>query len=242
MKFQSGFRNGLLVQYIASITCALASMSFGLTNGWMSPFLPHLLSDSSLIPMTSSEASWCAVASQLGCLIGAFIAANLADRIGRKYTILMMAPMVFACQIGIGYVRHVWYLFLLRMIIGIADGSCSTTIPMYVGEIASPDIRGFLSSLTCLFFISGTLTMNIIGSYLSIWTCSLICACIPAVHFAAFIFMPESPYYYIKRKKYELAERSLKIFQGSTNVTKDMEVLKEANSVTGRKRDKPQIH
>ncbi|KAG5887998.1 hypothetical protein JTB14_016622 [Gonioctena quinquepunctata] len=114
------------------------------------------------------------------------------------------------------------------MIIGITEGACYTALPMYIGEIASPDIRGFLSSLITTFFILGMLLVNALGSFLSIWTSSMISAIIPAIHFFSFLFMPESPYFYIKVKKYEQAERSLRIFQGTTVVAKEMEVIKGA--------------
>ncbi|KAG5887994.1 hypothetical protein JTB14_016618 [Gonioctena quinquepunctata] len=178
--------------------------------------------------MTSDQASWCAISPHIGCLLGALVAANLADRIGRKYTILIMAPVVFACQVGIGYVGNVWYLCSLRVIIGMAEGACFLALPMYTGEIASPEIRGFLSSLICLFFILGVLLMNVLGSYLSILTFSWISSSVPAIHFLGFVFMPETPYYYIKVKEYEKAERSLMIFRGTKNVAKEMEVLKDA--------------
>ncbi|KAG5887995.1 hypothetical protein JTB14_016619 [Gonioctena quinquepunctata] len=114
------------------------------------------------------------------------------------------------------------------MIIGVTEGTCFTTLPMYLGEIASPDIRSFLSSLVMIFYILGTLLINIIGIFSSIWTSSLIIACVPAIHFLGFVSMPESPYFYIKVRKFEQAEQSLKIFLGSTNVHEEMNGLKEA--------------
>ncbi|XP_023030216.2 facilitated trehalose transporter Tret1 [Leptinotarsa decemlineata] len=226
MMFQSWFCRGNVVQYVAAISGALSIASYGMNSTWMSPFLPYLLSESSIIPMNSDEAAWCAIAPLIGCIFGALIGANLTDRIGRKYTILIMAPVVFICQIGIGYATDVWYLFALRMTIGVTDGACLTAMPMYVGEIASPDKRGFLSSLVCLFFLCGALLINTLGSFFSIWTCSIVGACIPAVHFIGFIFMPESPHFYIKVKEYQKAERSLRIFRGDSNVAKELRCSK----------------
>ncbi|KAG5881524.1 hypothetical protein JTB14_008450 [Gonioctena quinquepunctata] len=217
-----------IFQYLAAVTGALATVSSGINSSWTSPFITYLTSNSSIIPMTSDEAGWCAVSPALGCILGPPIAACLVDRIGRKNTVLLMAPLVFFSQIGIGLVRNVWYLCLLRLFIGAADGACFTALPMYVGEIASPDIRGFLSSLICLFFTVGVLLINTIGCFFSIFTCSIICACVPAIHFLGFVFMPESPYYYIKVKKFQLAERSLKIFTGSANVDEQLELLSDA--------------
>ncbi|XP_074036104.1 facilitated trehalose transporter Tret1 isoform X1 [Leptinotarsa decemlineata] len=207
---------------------ALASMSSGINASWTSPFISYLTSNSSTIPMTSDEAGWCAIAPALGCVVGPPMAALLVDRIGRKKTVLALAPVVFFSQLGIGLIRNVWILSLFRLLIGAADGAGFTALPMYIGEISSPDIRGFLSSLICLFFTLGVLLINTIGCFLSIFTCSLICAAIPAIQFLGFVFMPESPYYYIKVKKFQEAEQSLKKFTGLENVEEEMKVLSEA--------------
>ncbi|KAG5887989.1 hypothetical protein JTB14_016613 [Gonioctena quinquepunctata] len=225
---QSSFCRGNIVQYLASITVAISIISYGINISWTSPFLPYLTSNSSIIPTTSEEGSWCAISHLIGCPFGAFLAALLLDRIGRKNTILSMAPPVFVCFILMAYARNIWYLSFLRFIIGISDGAMFTAVPMYIGEIAAPDIRGFLSSLICVFYLFGILLINTLGMYLDIFTCSMISAVAPAVHFVSFFFMPESPYFYIKVKRFKRAERSLRLLRGCSDVAKDMEVLKEA--------------
>ncbi|CAH1164360.1 unnamed protein product [Phaedon cochleariae] len=230
-----------IFQYLAAITGAFAATSYGINSSWTSPFSIYLTSTSSIIPMTSESLSWCAISPLMGCFIGALIAANISDRIGRKSTILIMAPVVFLCCIGIGYVRNIWYLVVLRMIIGVTDGAVFTALPMYIGEIAEPRIRGFLSSLVCLFFISGVLIINTIGSFFTIHTCSMISACIPVLHFIGFCFMPESPYYYIKAKQYKRAEESLMVLRGTSNVSNEFQVMTEAVRLQEDMVEKPKI-
>ncbi|KAG5884690.1 hypothetical protein JTB14_000386 [Gonioctena quinquepunctata] len=225
MVFTLGIGGERIYQYVASVTGALAMMSFGINASWTSPFITFLKSNSSIIPMTSDEAGWCAISPNMGCIVGALIAAYIADVIGRKHTVLLMAPIVFFCQIAIGVIRNVWQLSVMRFLIGAADGACFTALPMYVGEISSPDIRCFLSSLIGTFFIVGVLLINTIGSLFSIFTCSFICAAIPAIHFIGFIFMPESPHYYIKVQKYPEAEQSLKTFRGKINVDEELKSI-----------------
>ncbi|KAG5887999.1 hypothetical protein JTB14_016623 [Gonioctena quinquepunctata] len=98
MVCKSGFFGKWVFQYLATVTGTFSLMSYGVNTCWTSPYLPYLLSNSSIIPMTSDQASWCAIAPLIGCLPGALVAANIADRIGRKYTILIMAPVVSAVK------------------------------------------------------------------------------------------------------------------------------------------------
>ncbi|XP_023022202.1 facilitated trehalose transporter Tret1 [Leptinotarsa decemlineata] len=219
---------GRIFQYLASVTGALTMMSFGINACWTSPFVTYLKSNSSIIPMTSNEVAWCIISPGIGGIIGAPIAAYFADKIGRKYTILMMAPPVFFSQLSIGYVRNVWVLFILRLIIGVADGACFTVVPMYIGEISAPKIRGFLSSLISFFFVLGVLLINTLGCFLSIFSCSIICASVPAIHFLGFIFMPESPYYYIKVNDIKAAKQALITLRNTVNVEEDLKVICDA--------------
>ncbi|CAG9813745.1 unnamed protein product [Phaedon cochleariae] len=228
-----------LFHYLATLSCSLSMMSYGINFSWTSPYLPILTSNTSIIPMTSEEGSWCAISPIPGCVIGALISANLADRIGRKHTILVLAPVVLACFVAIGYVRNYWWLLTLRMVIGIADGAAFALVPMYVGEIVEPQFRGFLASLSYLFYVAGGLVINIIGPAYSIFGSSMISAAIPAIHFLSFAFMPESPYYLVKANKCEQAEHSLRILRGNQDIRKTIEALKDAAKQEAQLGEKP---
>lgn len=203
-------------------------MSSGINLGWTSPYLPKLMSNSSLIPTTSDEGSWCAVAPLLGSPAGAIIAAFLADKIGRKNTTLVMAPIVCISFVGIAFADSIWTISGIRFIIGATEGGLYTTLPMYIGEISDPKIRGFLTSTIAIFAITGTLFINVIGSIFTIFASSLICAFIPLIHMICFSVMPESPYYYIKKSNFVEAKRSLKILRGTSDVDNEMESLCKA--------------
>ncbi|CAG9854998.1 unnamed protein product [Phyllotreta striolata] len=222
------FNKGDLFQYLATITGACSIMSSGINLGWTSPYLPKLMSNSSLIPTTSEQGSWCAVAPLVGAPFGAFSAMFLADKIGRKSTALLMAPIVSVCFVLIAFSSSIWEITLYRFIIGATEGGSYTALPMYIGEISDPKIRGFLSSTIAIFAIIGTLFINIIGSQMDIFMSSIVCSIIPLVHFAAFAFMPESPYYYIKKHNPVAARESLEILRGKAAVDDEMEGLFKA--------------
>lgn len=116
----------------------------------------------------------------------------------------------------------------LRFVIGITDGALYTILPMYVGEIVDPEIRGFLSSLLYTLFIVGMLLINVIGPVMNIFMSALVLSVVPVLHFFSFLFMPESPYYYVKIGNYEGAETSLRILKGSNNTTKEVNIIKAA--------------
>lgn len=162
----------------------------------------------------------------IGCMIGAVLAANIADRIGRKNSMLLLAPLTFFGFFGMAFAGNIWVLSTLKLIIGITDGAMFTILPMYIGEIVDADIRGFLSSTVCLLFIFGILLISVIGSVMSIFSSSLVLASIPTIHFILMLLMPESPYFFVKIEKYEMAKYSLKVFRGEDKVESELENLK----------------
>lgn len=46
---------------------------------------------------------------------------------------------------------------------GLGGGLSFATVPMYLGEIAEPQIRGLLSSLCPVFVVMGILLINVLG-------------------------------------------------------------------------------
>ncbi|XP_056635812.1 facilitated trehalose transporter Tret1-like [Diorhabda sublineata] len=222
------YNKGDIFQYVASIAGAFSIMSSGVNLGWTSPYLPILTRDDSPIPTTSEQGSWCAIAPLLGSPFGALSAMYLSDILGRKITTLLMAPIVAICFVLIAFSKNIWELTAYRFIIGATEGASYTALPMYIGEISDPKIRGFLTATIAIFAISGTLLINVIGSFMGIFTSSIICAGIPLIHFIIFAFMPESPYYYIKKNNHLAAKQSLEIFRGKADVVKEMENLRRA--------------
>lgn len=58
--------------------------------------------------------------------------------------------------------------------------------------------------------------MLCIGPYLSYRNLAFVAAVVPAIFLATFVFMPESPYYLVKRKKYKEAEKNLRILTSNS--------------------------
>lgn len=237
------YKNLLIIfdNFAILISASLAGLGLGANTGWSSPYIPYLLSNSSSIPTTNIQASWCALAPLMGSLVGPLLGANIVDKIGRKKSLLVIAPITFTCFIGMAFSKHIWYLTAFRLAAGLTDGATYTVIPMYIGEIVDPDIREFMSASQCYLFILGTVVINFIGPFLDITTSSFVIALFPLIHWLSFLFMPESPYYFVKIGKYNEAEQSLKKLSGSFNVKEELDILKETIEIESDMNDKPRF-
>ncbi|KAJ5381325.1 uncharacterized protein N7496_003753 [Penicillium cataractarum] len=141
-------------------TCLFASLGcimYGYDQGVMGPILvmenfknhfPYF--DGSTIQ------GWLVAALELGAWAGALINGVLADRISRKYA-MMVAVVIFTLGTGLqSGAQTPAYFFAGRIIGGVGIGMFSMVIPLYQAEIAPPELRGSLVSLQQLSITVGT--------------------------------------------------------------------------------------
>ena len=97
----------------------------------------------------------------IGAMLGALRAGRVSDRLGRRKT-LAIESVVFIIGTAVA-VSAGSYLQLLagRLILGVAVGAASATVPVYLSEISPSQIRGRLMSANQLM-----ITVGILVSYL----------------------------------------------------------------------------
>ncbi|CAH0546086.1 unnamed protein product [Brassicogethes aeneus] len=222
-------------QYWAAFSATLTIVTSGMHYGWPSPSLEQLLHGNSTLHLTQDEGSWMAVMPLLGAIVGSLIVGTTVDILGRKRTIILTSFPFFAAWIMIAYANSPLVLYIARFIAGVADGWAFTAVPMYIGEIADPSIRGKLGSGVSVAWIFGMLLINIVGSYLSIRMTALISSVLPVLGLITFMWMPESPYYHLMRGKYNEAKHSLQTFKGMSDV--DAELSRLSNAVKSQTRN-----
>jgi sugar porter (SP) family MFS transporter len=93
-------------------------------------------------------------APTLGGMVAALVAAPLADRIGRRKVLLILASLYSVSAIASALAPTAEVLVLARFIGGLAFGSLGVA-PMYIGEIAPAEKRGFLVSVNQMNIMLG---------------------------------------------------------------------------------------
>ncbi|EAW14999.1 sugar porter family MFS transporter [Aspergillus clavatus NRRL 1] len=101
----------------------------------------------------------------IGTLMGALIAAPIADRLGRKWSVTIWALMVcvgITVQIS-SPSGHWWQVACGRWVAGLGVGALSLLVPMYQAETGPRHIRGALVSTYQLFITLGIFVANCIN-------------------------------------------------------------------------------
>ncbi|KAL8715903.1 MAG: hypothetical protein Q9220_000570 [cf. Caloplaca sp. 1 TL-2023] len=158
-----GFKGVFINSYAARCAAfaALGGMVFGYDQGVVSIVLvmPQFLER---FPRVSEEASgsgfWKGLLTamiELGALIGALNQGWIADKISRKYSIVV-AVIIFSVG-SILQTASVNYAMLIfgRLIGGVGIGSLSMVSPLYISEISPPEIRGALLVLEEFSIVAG---------------------------------------------------------------------------------------
>lgn len=211
----------------------MASFCNGTVWSWTSPVIPRLYGkkDNPLRePIGPKEASIIASLMPLGLIMGPFIFGTLANRIGRKRTILIAVAPIGACYILKAFAFNVYMFYVARLIGGIGCSCIYTVTPMYIGEIAEDRNRGTLGCFLSLFITMGLFYSYAVGPYLSIKWFSLSIIVVVLLFYVLFTLVgKESPYYLVQvDKEDEALECLTRLRRASPYVVKfEMNKIKE---------------
>ncbi|XP_017776502.1 PREDICTED: facilitated trehalose transporter Tret1-like [Nicrophorus vespilloides] len=208
-------------QILTILLACLVGLTGGVLFAWPSPSIPRLLDGSHVVHVSLEEASYLTVLPPIAAVLSSFVFARLVDKIGRKRTLLFIGvPHVLAFAL-IAFGNSIWLFYLSRFITGIADAAVFAALPMYVGEVATPQVRGSWGNAMAFSIFLGSSLMNVIGAYCSITVTALILGIVPVVFFIVFCFMPETPYYYIMKDKHEEAKIALQWLRQKEDVDEE---------------------
>lgn len=119
--------------------------------------------------------------------------------------------------------QNVFMLYVGRFLVGAAAGAFFVAAPVYIGEIASNENRGKLGTMFQLMVTVGILYAYVVGNFFTVFTFSILCAIVPLLFGSIFVFMPETPHYFVRKNKSHLAIDSLQWLRGSNyNYTHDL--------------------
>jgi sugar porter (SP) family MFS transporter len=219
---------GKAVIWMAAIT-ALGGLLFGYDTGVVSGALLFLKDDFPHI--TSLQKELVTSLLLVGAALGAIGAGRVADRIGRRKTILITAAVFVVGVLGAAFSPAFVLLLAARVVIGLAVGSASMVVPMYIGEAAPPKFRGALVSFNQLAITSGILVSYLVDYGLSSsrdWRLMFGLASIPAILlFAGMLTQAESPAWLVSHGREDDARRVLSRLRHAGAVDEELAVMKE---------------
>ncbi|XP_046649866.1 solute carrier family 2, facilitated glucose transporter member 3-like [Daphnia pulicaria] len=179
-----------------------------------------------VIEETPLELLWAFVVSifLIGGGLGAFIAGSIANRIGRKNTLLVIISLNVIAAIfygTCGLAKSVEMLLIARLIVGIGAGLSTTFVPLYLSELSTPATQNVLGLLCPVginvgLFIGQVLSLEKLLGNEEDWNWLLALTCIPALLcLAVWYYLPETPrYLFVIQQKTDTAFKELSRLRG----------------------------
>ncbi|MFE4214220.1 sugar porter family MFS transporter [Streptomyces sp. NPDC056844] len=215
---------------------ALGGFLFGFDTGVVSGALLYVKQDFGL---NSFEQGSVVSVLLIGAVIGATSAGRLSEGLGRRKA-LGTVGVVFIIGTAIASTAN-GYLMLMagRVILGLAVGAASATVPVYLSEISPTKIRGRLLTMNQLMITLGILIaylVNLAFASSGMWRAMFAVGAVPAALMVAATvwFLPESPQWLISHGQAERARRGIASVTG--RATADTLVARAQDRIAAERR------
>lgn len=213
-----------------ALVVALGGLLFGYDTGVISGALPRIEGDFHLTALSSGVV----VSSILvGAMIGALGAGRVADRFGRRPTLIGAAGVFLVGAVLAALAPSPLWLIVARVILGLGIGAASNVVPVFISEVAPPRQRGWLVSLNQLLITVGIVLAYIANFLLADvphdWRWMFGIAGVPALLFGVgMLTLSESPRWLARNGRIDAARASLKRLRGGGNVEPELEEMAQA--------------
>lgn len=192
---------------------------------------------------------WAMSSVLAGCILGSLLCFLLADKWGRKNSLILAAVLFIISAIGTGYANGLTSFIIYRSIGGLGIGLVSTLSPLYISEISPPKYRGRLVSINQLAIVIGILAaqttnwciaepiakgMNsdeILNSWNAQmgWRYMFWAEILPAIIFLiSLFFIPKTPRFLLRLKRKEKAFTVLQKIGGTQYAVHQIEEVEQS--------------
>ena len=182
-----------------AIIATFGGLLFGYDTGVLNGALSFIVDYFHLNPIEEGLITFTLL---IGAAAGALVGGRIADKFGRRKTILVLAIVFFIGALASALSPTYGVFLVSRFILGLAVGGASVTVPVYLGEVAPFEKRGGIVSRNELMIVGGqflaflfnAIIGNVWGAHTEVWRYMLTIAVLPAiVLFIGMLRQPESP-------------------------------------------------
>ena len=222
-------------RYLTRLTVisTLGGLLFGYDTGVISGALLFIGKD---LHLSLTEQTFVVTSLLFGAIVGAQLGGRLADAIGRRTSMRIYAVVFFLGAIGSGFSPTLSLIYASRVVLGLAVGAASVTVPVYLSEMAPAYRRGRMTTINELMIVSGQFIafginelINSLSDSQSVWRIMLSVAAIPAVAlFIGMFFLPDSPRWYAIKGRLDDARRVLEMSRTPAEAAEEFNIVKAA--------------
>ncbi|ULU23675.1 sugar porter family MFS transporter [Dyella terrae] len=110
---------------------------------------------------------WLMSSALVGCIVGAMCAGMLADRYGRRPSLIIASVLFVVSAIGAAEANDALSFAAFRIVGGIGIGLASGLSPMYIAEVSPAAVRGRLVAINQLTIVIGVLIAQLVNLWIA---------------------------------------------------------------------------
>ncbi|RLN87209.1 hypothetical protein BBJ28_00006564 [Nothophytophthora sp. Chile5] len=220
------------------LSCGVALMSafqFGYNTGATGGINPAVIFPGH----TDLQWAICVSIFAVGGPIGSLTAGQVSSVLGRKKALLVDSFLFIIAGAIMAFAVNIYALILGRFLVGFASGTVSVVVPLYLGELAPPNLRGALGTGYQLFMVMGILAADLMafgfsgesdGMAQPGWRFLFGFTAIPGIlQLALASLLTESPRWLLTKNKPKEAAEILRRLRGSNDVYEEIDSICSAS-------------
>jgi sugar porter (SP) family MFS transporter len=223
-----GVGSGLVVRI--ALVAALAGLLFGYDTGIIGVALLGLGRELALDDVARQLVTGAII---FGALFGCVGTGPVSDRFGRRPTIMLVGAVFALGAILSAFSPGVEALIGSRLLLGLAAGSATQIVPVYIAEVAPPAHRGKLVVLFQFMICLGITVAYFTGFALGeAWRVMLGLGAVPAtILLLGVAFLPESPRWLLISGKEDAARAMLERIRPLDQVGLEMDEIRSVSAM-----------
>lgn len=153
-----------------------------------------IVTEFDLVCENASVGAFATSAVYMGGIFGSLVSGLIADRYGRKKTIIVSIVITSVCAIGYTFVHNIWQFIALNIINGAGIVGTYFTAIVFLNELAPPKYRSLFSNIGLFGATTSFFVIDLIAYFIREWRL-LVRVFSTSTIVASFLsfFLPESP-------------------------------------------------
>lgn len=213
-----------------TIISSLGGLLFGYDTGVIAGALPFLTKD---LELSNLQVATVVSSLLLGAMAGSLAGGTMSDILGRKSNLTVCGVLFLLGAVASALAPTYALMLVARVALGFAVGSASTTVPVYLAELAPKSRRGRMVTINELMIVTGQLLAYVINAVISsfsgghdVWRWMLGVAAVPAVALLIGLpFLPDSPRWYALKGRPADARRVLAVTRPRGEAAEEFEAI-----------------
>ncbi|CAI8611500.1 unnamed protein product [Vicia faba] len=218
---------------VVAIAAAIGNLLQGWDNATIAGSILYIKKEFKLESEPTVEGLIVAM-SLIGATVVTTCSGALSDLLGRRPMLIISSLLYFLSSLVMFWSPNVYILLFARLLDGLGIGLAVTLVPLYISEIAPPEIRGLLNTLpqftgSAGMFFSYCMVFGMSLANSPSWRLMLGVLSIPSLfYFALTVFLlPESPRWLVSKGRMLEAKNVLQGLRGCQDVSGEMALLVE---------------